>query len=200
MTNALLDTLCRTIRWGVRFRKRRGYGVHSPFAFGMITGVVYEKGRYYAYENIEKAYHKEHLKASPWRMKDYKLVFRLANFQQPQAGLIVDKRGDSLLRMALTKGCQHCRFHFVDREMIPSQEKYDLIIVTEGWEHQVRLLLSLLREGGMLVVKGLGRRQRTAWNALLKQREAQVTFDLYDFGILLYRPTLQRQHYVVNYW
>lgn len=200
MTNALLDIFCRTMRWIVRFRKRRGYGVHSPFAFGMITGVVYEKGCYYAYEDIERAYHKEYQKASPWRLKDYKLIFRLTNFQQPQEGLIVDKRGDKVLREALTGGCQHCRFHFVDSDQLLSHKKYDFIMATEGWERQVPVLLCLLREGGMLVVKGLGRGQRAAWNALLKQREAQVTFDLYDFGILLYRPTLQRQRYMVNYW
>ena len=27
----------------------------------------------------------------------------------------------------------------------------------------------------------------------------QVAFDLYDFGIVFFRPELQRQHYVVNY-
>ena len=200
MTNALLDIFGRTMRWIVRFRKRRGYGVHSPFAFGMITGVVYEKGCYYAYEDIKKIYHKEHPKASPWRWKDYKFLFRLANFQHPQEALIVDKRGDKVLREALTKGCQHCNFYLVDCGNLPSNKKYDFIMVTEGWECQAPVLLSLLREGGMLVVKGLARRQRTAWNALLKQSEAQVTFDLYDFGILFNRPTLQRQRYVVNYW
>ena len=33
-----------------RFRYRCGYGVHSPFAFSLITDVIYEKMPYYAYD------------------------------------------------------------------------------------------------------------------------------------------------------
>ena len=29
--------------------------------------------------------------------------------------------------------------------------------------------------------------------------QAQVSFDLYDWGIIFFRPELQRQHYVINY-
>ena len=39
--------------WLMRVRHRRGYGIHSPFAFGFVTGVVYEDGAYYGYEVIE---------------------------------------------------------------------------------------------------------------------------------------------------
>ena len=35
-----------------RIRHRRGYGVHSPFAFNFLTYVVYERGEYYAYRDL----------------------------------------------------------------------------------------------------------------------------------------------------
>ena len=38
----------RPLRWLLRFRKRCGYGIHSPFAFQFVTGVIYEKGAYFA--------------------------------------------------------------------------------------------------------------------------------------------------------
>ena len=39
----------RIWNWCSRFRHRRGYGVHSPSDFFLITSVVYEKYHYYAY-------------------------------------------------------------------------------------------------------------------------------------------------------
>ena len=36
-----------------RFRYRCGYGVHSPFAFSLITDVIYEKMPYYAYDLLK---------------------------------------------------------------------------------------------------------------------------------------------------
>lgn len=45
--------LKRPFIWLSRFRHRCGYGVHSPFAFGLITDVVYERRPYYAYANLK---------------------------------------------------------------------------------------------------------------------------------------------------
>ena len=46
----LLYYLKRPLIWLSRFRYRCGYGVHSPFAFSLITDVIYEKMPYYAYD------------------------------------------------------------------------------------------------------------------------------------------------------
>ncbi len=40
--------------WLRRFRKRRGYGVHSPWAYELITNVIYSPGTYYAYRDIDR--------------------------------------------------------------------------------------------------------------------------------------------------
>lgn len=37
-----------------RFRYRKGHGVHSPFAYNFITGIIEEKSPYYIFEDIEK--------------------------------------------------------------------------------------------------------------------------------------------------
>lgn len=49
----LLYYLKRPLIWLSRFRYRCGYGVHSPFAFSLITDVIYEKMPYYAYDLLK---------------------------------------------------------------------------------------------------------------------------------------------------
>ena len=43
-----------------RMRQAWGFGIHSPFAFRLITKVIREKARYYAYDGIEAICH-EHV-------------------------------------------------------------------------------------------------------------------------------------------
>ena len=50
MMNRILLALKRPFIWLYRFRHRCGYGVHSPFAFNLITHVIYESTPYYKYE------------------------------------------------------------------------------------------------------------------------------------------------------
>ena len=206
----------RLLRWVMRFRHRRGYGIHSPFAFRFVTGVIYERGRYYAYDALREIYN-----AAPHRYglrwKDCQLLFRLANFQHPATCLLRGFKADSLPADMVRAACPHCRV-LTDNEPQPNgsqpnrsrtfpgwddaPQKADLIITHNGWESTPSLqLLSRLREGGMLIVQNIrSARQRQAWQALTEQPQAQVCFDLHDFGIVCFRPQLQRQRYVINYF
>ena len=79
--------LPRILRWFRRFRQRRGYGVHSPFAFEWITHVVYlQKAQYYAYAPLAEQH-------EAWQgvlsVKDARLLFRIANHQRAQRMLVV---------------------------------------------------------------------------------------------------------------
>ena len=50
--NRITLTLKRPFIWLSRFRHRCGYGVHSPFAFNLITQVIYESTPYYKYKDL----------------------------------------------------------------------------------------------------------------------------------------------------
>ncbi|MBR1790745.1 MAG: hypothetical protein IJ754_03200 [Bacteroidaceae bacterium] len=70
--------------WLSRFRQRKGYGVHSPFAYSFIRGVVLESSAYYAYADLAPLH--------PWWVRWFRLypmqcrrlLFRLANFAEPR--------------------------------------------------------------------------------------------------------------------
>ena len=55
--------------WCKRFRHRKGYGVHSPFAFNLITWVIYEKLPYYKFPELKRK-RKEQLKSCRHRLSD----------------------------------------------------------------------------------------------------------------------------------
>lgn len=67
-----------------RFPCRHGHGIHSPFAFDLITSVLYGRYHYYAYEELCKARGRipGNLPRYPKRVDE--MLFRLVNRFQPK--------------------------------------------------------------------------------------------------------------------
>ena len=84
----ILEKVKRIFIWFKRFRKRKGYGVHSPFAFNFITQVIYEKGVYYNYSLLNQLPH-----SKVESDKVIKLLFRLVNFISPHT-ILYKHRGE----------------------------------------------------------------------------------------------------------
>ena len=78
------NPLLRALVWCSRLRYRQGYGVHSPFAFNLITRVFYERWPYYAYQPLDALRHKlRSLRKQTNPARVDKLLLRLANYTQP---------------------------------------------------------------------------------------------------------------------
>lgn len=70
-------------------RHRKGFGVHSPFAFSFITKVIDERCGYYCYQDIELIRRQLEHKGNKLAQKDIKrshgeLLFRTVNFFKPK--------------------------------------------------------------------------------------------------------------------
>ena len=106
-THRLTLLLKRPFIWLRRFRHRRGYGVHSPFAFDFITDVVYEQSAYYQYKELRA--HEKRLKqekGTDWLYEPLKLkrlLFRLVNYAQPAT--VVDAGRLSASSLYLKAAC-----------------------------------------------------------------------------------------------
>lgn len=81
--------LKRIYIWLKRFRYRKGYGVHSPFAFSLLTDVVYERLPYYAYSELKQLRRQLPKEARKYPERVDKLLFRLVNRFRPQRVLEV---------------------------------------------------------------------------------------------------------------
>lgn len=112
--NRMLLALKRPFIWLYRFRHRCGYGVHSPFAFNLITHVIYETTPYYKYKELAS----EQKRLMPQKdrawgyesLKVKRLLFRLVNYAQPATIVDAGMQAASSLYLKAAKegGGLHC--------------------------------------------------------------------------------------------
>lgn len=76
----------------LRWWRSRGHGIHSPYAYRLVTSVLPERGRYHAYDEIEKM-------SDPSRLK---LLFRLVCEFKPATVLdmMIDDEEKEVILMA----------------------------------------------------------------------------------------------------
>lgn len=205
--------------WLRRFRQRCGYGVHSPFAFDFITYVLYEKGAYYAYRQLDGLLPKH---VRQFRLRPRKLLrlfFRLANYSEAKKALFL---GDSPLALAYMKAAVpsaewKTKFdgHSDAMKMASlangkemAQDSFDLMFLGECAEQSLSYSFgdgvgepfdtSLLPTSKLIIIDDL-RHRSALFDALKKDDRTTLTFDLYDVGIVMQGLSLNRQDYVINF-
>lgn len=191
----ILEFIKKPFVWLKRFRKRRGYNVHSPFAFNFITTIIYQRGTYYRYSDINKLprYEAE-------TRKILKLIFRLVNFMQPKT--IYYRSNNS----SLPKVMQWAKSNIEISSKMDKHQKLDLVYLSfdqniDEMVHVIDNLWSKLHDDSMLILGGIGysKSLNKVWNELTQRKEAGISFDLYDVGILFFDPNKNKQDYIVNY-
>lgn len=95
------DYLAQSMR---KLKHRKGYGVHSPFAYTIITEVIEEKLPYYAYRRMQRTFGKD----TPISFKVACLLLRLANrFRCRNVAEVGCDGGYSILPLILTDSRLH---------------------------------------------------------------------------------------------
>ena len=197
----------RLLRWLFRFRKRCGYGIHSPFAYNLVTGVIYEDGQYYAYDELTKlaSHH-----TSDLRLKDNRLLFRLVNNAQPKSGIIISPSLD-LSEYYLRYGKRACNWTTCYDlpisqllEHLASLPSADFIYLdaaqftTYIWQH----ICSTISPNGLIVIRGIHQDAHIfdLWTECIQDESVRVTFDLYDFALVFFEERLNKENYIINYF
>lgn len=166
--------------WLTRFRYRKGYGVHSPFAFRFITDVIYERHPFYAYRELDGSLP---LGMRLRRRRGLHLLLRLANHLQPRT--IVVPPDAWWEKRYLQGGCRKAGFWC---DWPPGTAD-----------------ICLLRAPSDEAVKHLGRHSVLLLDNLHRHREwfrslpSAVSFDLYDLGIAFFDTQFDKQYYIVNF-
>ena len=177
--------------WFFRFRKRRGYGVHSPFAFSFITTVINERQPFYAYLELGRLHPWWVRAARLYPVQCRRLLFRLANYEEPKTVRLI---GDRPMELAYIRRA-------VPRALVLLKGVADFVFVSAEQMAQVLQLASQMPENGMLVVEGIHKNHnaRQTWQTLQESPHTGVTFDLFTYGVAFFDPHYHKQHYKVNF-
>lgn len=211
MKRPLLLPLKRPFIWLRRFRHRRGYGVHSPFAFNFITNVIYERTPYYKYDELLVS-QKEQAKQKDcgWDYETGKvkrLLFRVVNYCQPVT--IVDAgclSASSLYLKAAKEGADYTAAADLSELFLEAGVPVDFLYVhdyrrPEFVEEVFNLCASRSTQRSVFVVEGIRYTpsMMALWKRLVWHERAGITFDLYDLGIVFFDKTKNKQDYIVNF-
>ena len=187
--------------WLSRFRQRRGYGVHSPFAFAFITGVVGERASYYAYAPLSHLH--------PWwvrwgklyPMTCRRLLFRLANYAHPQT---ITTIGECPIERAYMKRAVPSA-HWTETAKGAALKNVctiaDFVFVTADKLVEAPAIAMHMRSSSMMVLEGIHRNASSLrlWHALQADQHTGITFDLYTYGVAFFDHARHKQHYLVNF-
>ncbi len=185
-----------------KIKHRKGFGVHSPFAFAVITEVIEEKLPYYAYSSMQRRYDKK----SQVPFKVVCLLFRLANrFRCRNIAILGDEQ---YARMPLTEVDSRnvvCILNDMQSLSLSDEAKYDMIVVNQNpFQSEAQLsewLLNHLVPEAIVFAKGIQPRRslETFWDVFSELDEVQITMDLYDYGLAILKPNFFKQHYIVSF-
>ena len=149
--------------WLSRFRQRKGYGVHSPFAYSFIRGVVLETSAYYAYADLAPLH--------PWWVRWFRLypmecrrlLFRLANFAEPRTVVLrtEDEVAKKYIRAAVPRAEVRRKEGAMSGEV--RRKEGGLAAVPEGFPEG--------REAADFVLVGKERRKEGAMSGEVRRKE-----------------------------
>lgn len=180
------------LTWLHRIRHRKGHGIHSPFAYSLVTQVLYNPGTYYAYALLDRL-QPRYVRLFRLRpLAVHRLLFRLANYRQPQH--IAVPGLTPIEWNCLREGCRHA----VIDPSLPSTSAdmlilhpQDAALLADDWHRYIN-------ENTLLVVLDLPH-NRTLWQSVCSHSSTRVTFDLSELGIAFFQSRLNRQHYIINW-
>lgn len=202
----MYDYLKQRLKHAIRFRHKRGYGVHSPFVFDLITNVIKEKAIYYDFERIEAMGN-----IREKERKLYRLLFRLAEYFSYRNVLCVGVRTPWVSRyltavskhMVLLNGGETCEGAEYTEHVKPEDLKgleVDMIVLGRAfeadWDEAWEEVLKERRQGPLcVVIKDIYKSHfnSLAWRQL--RREGTVSIDMMWYGIVFFDSRLQRGKY-----
>ena len=221
-------TLLRGWVWCKRFRKRCGYGVHSPSDFFFITFVIYEKLPFYAYSQL---HHLRRLVAhlSGHREKTDKFFFRLVNYLHPKT-IIEFGTGSGMTTRYMSEANSEVNIYTFSDESDAQVERLfasksnihylnssefgiDKFVLSNGkpilysiahtdcYEDIYKKIIDNISDTDCLVISYpyADKMKKQWWKNVINDFRTGVTFDLYELGIVFFNKKRIKENRIVNF-
>ncbi|MCM1291748.1 MAG: hypothetical protein NC201_04815 [Prevotella sp.] len=133
-----------------RWRHTRGYGIHSPFAYCVVTHVISQPCAYYGYDDI--AAELEHIRRARLTERLCRLILRLSNFLQPKS-IYCPAGTPSVIPYSCRLGCSSAAILSEVKEIL----KADFIVDLTASIDDFQLSELLARDGTTLLLLNVPR-------------------------------------------
>lgn len=209
-------------RWFLRKRQSAGHGIHSPFAFNLITNAISSPHSFYAFFDIPEILTQKGV--DPYLITGFnRLSFRLVHYFHARDILEINS-GNGINTLFLTAPSSHIHCTCVEKdgekaataenllkgtgrkwEMVPSLsvcggKSYDAIFInlSNRYIPDIRTLINLSHHNTFWVFYPIKKgSSKQFWNEIVHDVSIRVTFDRKDTGIVFLRPDLYKEHYFV---
>lgn len=159
-----------------RLRHCRGFGIQSPTDFCFVNEVVYQRQPFYAYSSLKEKYPD----AGRFEIKISRLLFRIANYVQPQ-NYVLQKSISDCRKAHLTAGCNSA---------------------VNGRSLYYNILPSELHDKDCIIIQGITAEGKNQWDKLCSERHERhlLLFDLHYIGIAFVNERRYSELHIVNFY
>lgn len=171
-----------------RLGRSRGFGIQSPSAYSFVTDVLCQRLPYHPYKELVQQYPDIRGK----QLKFCRLLFRLANYQQAEKTYI-DASFSEAHRTYLQTGNRRSQF-------VSEPKGCALVVISAEEGHLLLKSIEKLPDQAIIVLKNIYSKglESDFWLKIKDLQKTSMTFDTYDYGIVVMGETAFQQHYLVN--
>lgn len=222
-----MDWLKRTVCTMVRKRETLGFGVHSPFVYGLLTEVFREQMPYYAYSELASLPADSSLPGNSMRVN--RLLFRLVNRFKPSR-IVEVGTGNGLSALYMARACKDAEVvTFTDGRAIPGviltagvglhcvpyalssqlwrelngQRTVDLLHIshTPRYREAYELACPHTAPHTLFIIDGIHQEadKERWWRTVETDVRNSITIDLYDVGLVFFDPKRTKRNYKMTF-
>ncbi len=192
----------RLFRLLLRKKQSKGHSIHSPFAFDLITNVLYSPYSYYAFNDIPAKF--------PFLPQPSKNVvkfnhvsFRLINYFKVKNILEVNPGNglNSLYIKSPSSKIEYSSVNDIDEIENFASRKFDAIFINIDNKNcfpPIESLLKLSSENTFWVINPIDSKESKQFcKSIVNHEKVTVSFDMSDTLIVFFRHSYYKQHYLV---
>lgn len=184
---------------------RNGHRIHSPFAFDLVQHVIEEYNHYYLYDLLEKK-RQEEVCFRNMKQREMRLLYRLALKFSPEISVVVSDQSEAL-RFVIQSAVGSQSVEVLSANDPIQRRSSPISLLFIDYSADPNLTFSLFNQfkndllpDSVVIIRGINRtnHSRHVWRTL-SRTEARMSMDLYDYGLMFFRPSLTRGHFKVHY-